>query len=627
MSVKELEEEVKKHNYLYFVGNAPVISDYEFDQLVEELKRRRPDSPVLAELVSDIESSGKKVRHDTPMLSLDKCYDEKEIADWTAKFEGDVIASPKLDGIAVSIKYDKKGNLVKAATRGDGVVGEDVTANVFQIGSIPHKINLSNVEIRGEVHMPLSVFKGFKNEFANPRNLAAGAIKQKDPKRTKDYKLAFQGYDLLNAGLSTEKEKREKMQENDIPVATWVLVKKDELQKIFESFLSKRDENDFETDGVVFKANLVSEQERLGVTAHHPRYAIAYKYQGESGVTTLIDVEWGVARTGVITPVALVKPVELSGANVSRASLHNVGIIKKLGLTRGAKVLMMRRGGVIPNVESVIENGKEKITIPNRCPSCGGKVELKEDFLYCLNPKRCVESKVAELEHFIKEIGCDGFGNKLITKLYENEMVADPSELYTLTKDDLLLLERMGEKLAAKLIGNIEATKEMHLDVFLRSLGIRELGRHSSKILAQYGDLKEIMSLKEEELSNIHTIGPVIAREVVQGLKNKEILIEKLLKHIKIIKTEVSRKEGPLAGKSFLFTGSLLSMDRRKVQSIVEENGGIAAGAVTKELDYLVVGDGGGAGSKLQKVEKMISKGGRTKIMSEKEFLKMIKIK
>lgn len=626
MSIFELEAEVRKHNRLYFVEHKPVISDYEFDRLVEELQKRKPDSKALTELVSDVVPTGAKIIHKVPMLSLDKCYDGKTILDWASKFKGDIIASPKIDGCAVSLKYGKDGRLVLAATRGDGVEGEEITANARTIKEIPQHINLKNVEVRGEVYMPLSVFKRYEKEFANPRNLAAGAVKQKDPKKTAEYALSFLSYDLPGAWMKTEEEKRMVLKKEKFPVAEWVLVPQNKIQDVFDRFLKKRGEYDFETDGVVYKANLVSEQERLGVTAHHPRYAIAYKYQGESGVTKLVDVEWGVARNGVITPVAVVLPVELSGVTVTHASLHNVGILKKLGISKGAKVLMMRRGGVIPNVESVVEGSGKKVEVPGKCPSCGRPTEMRDDFLYCTNSKSCVASKIAELEHFIKEIGCDGFGEKLIAKLYENGFVTDPAEFYTLTKDDLLQLERMGDVLATKLIAAINDKRNLTLEVFLRSLGIREVGRHVSKILGEFSDIHKVMALKEEELSNIHTIGSVIAHEVVTGLKEKKPLIEKLLKQVKIKKVEVKAKvkAGPLAGKKVLFTGALVALERKKAQTLVEELGGEAAEGVSRELDYLVVGDGGGAGSKLNKAKKIIVEGGKTRILTEKEFLKMV---
>lgn len=628
MSIKELEREVKLHNRLYFVEHKPVISDYEFDQLVEQLKQRSPESKVLSEIGSDLAAPSKKVRHELPMLSLDKCYDNESITSWGEKFEGDVVASPKIDGCAVSLKYDGEGRLFLAATRGSGSVGEEITKNVGFIKDIPQKIKMKNVEVRGEAYMPLSVFDRYKAEFANPRNLAAGAIKQKDPHKTGEYTLSFWAYDLIGEESKTEVQKRELLKKSGFPVVEWKLIEKSGMQEAFDKFLAARDVYDFETDGVVFKVNSVAEQERLGITGHHPRYAIAYKFQGDSGVTKLVDVEWSVARTGVITPVGIVEPVELSGATVTRASLHNVGLMEKLGVSVGAEVMMMRRGGVIPNLESVLKPGKVKVEIPKKCPSCGGPVERRDDFLFCVHPKTCVQAKIGELKHFVQTVEIDGFGDVLLEKLYENGFVTDASEFFTLSKDDLITLERMGDTLADKLIRNIEARRELPLDVFLRCLGIREVGKHASTILARdFGTLEKVRLATEEELSAIHTIGEVIAREIVEGLKEKKSLIDKMLKFVKItLPKVVAASSGPLSSKSFLFTGSMLAMERKAAEKLVESMGGSVASGVSKTLDFLVVGDGGGAGSKLTKAEKLASAGEKIKIISENDFLKMVKV-
>lgn len=626
VGIKELERLVRHHNHLYFVEHRPEISDEEFDKLVEELKRRNPDSKVLQEIGSDLTTESQKVRHGMPMLSLDKAYDIETMDNWASKFEGKIIASPKIDGCAVSIQYNEEGELSRGATRGNGIIGELITKNVLEVKDIPKKINLKNAEVRGEIYMKLSTFKKYSKEFANPRNLAAGAIKQKNPEKTAEYNLSFWGYDILGIDAETEVQKRKYLQENKIPTVEWKLIKKDEMQKIYESYLERVGESDFETDGVVYKVNDISEQERLGSTAHHPRYAIAYKFQGDAGETILKDVEWSVARTGVVTPVAVVEPVQLSGAKVVHASLHNYGMFKKLGLTKGAQVLMMRRGGVIPNLEKVIKPGKSEFKAPSECPSCGAPLEARDDFLYCTNTKNCMKTKMAELEHFIKTVECDGFGTKLIQQLYENQLVVDPADFYSLTKDELMQLDRMGDVLAEKLIRNINAKRELDLEVFLRSLGIREVGRHVAGILSEkYKTLDNILKLKKEELAEIHSIGEVIAENVVDGLREKRNLIDKLLEEIKIKKPAKTSKKGPLADKKVLFTGSMLSMDRKEGQHKVENSGGIVATSVTKDLDYLVVGDGGGAGSKLTKAEKLVEKGEKVKIISEKEFLEMMK--
>lgn len=625
MSVGELEEAVRHHNYLYFVKNKSEISDQEFDRLVETLRKKKPDAPVLQEIGSDVSQIGKTVRHEVLMLSLDKCYNEEDLNHWASKFEGDAVASPKIDGCAVSLNYNRQGILAMAATRGSGVEGEVITPNIKYIQDIPKQIRLKNIEVRGEIYMSLSVFKRYQETFANPRNLAAGAIKQKDPRKTGAYHLSFFAYDLLYAGCKTEEEKRKWLEREKFPIVEGRRVSKNEMQKVFEAFYEKRLKQDYETDGVVYKANLVSEQERLGATAHHPRYAIAYKFQGDSGETVLKEVLWSVSRTGTITPVGIVEPVNLSGATVTRVSLHNYGLAKKMGVTIPSKVLMVRRGGVIPNVEEIIEGKGKPIQVPKKCPSCGSPIEVRDDFLYCANPKKCAVSKIGELNHFVKVVGIDGFGRKHLLQLYENGLVKDPADFYRLTADDLTPLERMGETLAAKLTANIDAKRKLPLDIFLRALGISELGKHVSKILAGFGSVERVLKLKKEKLDEIPTIGERIAVIVVEGLKEKKKMIARLLKHVAVEKGIFKRKaQGPLSGKSFLFTGTLLAMPREEAQGLVEEKGGVAASSISKNLDYLVVGDGGGGGSKLGKVKKLQKKGAKVRILSETRFVKMI---
>lgn len=622
--MEELEEAVRKHNRLYFVEHRPEISDEEFDRLVELLRKKRPDSPVLEEVGSDIVSKEKAVRHEVPMLSLDKCYEEKDLLHWASKFEGKVVGMPKIDGCAVSLHYDATGKLSLAATRGSGIEGEVITNNVRYVKSIPQQIKLKNVEVRGEVYMPLSIFKKFSEAFANPRNLAAGAIKQKDPKKTGEYHLSFFAFDLLGTKVTTEEEKRHLLKKEKFPLVEAALVSKEKMQSLFERLYQEREKKDYESDGVVFKVNSVPEQERLGATAHHPRYAIAYKFQGDAGETTLKEVIWSVSRTGVITPVGVVEPVTLSGASVTRVSLHNYGLAKKMGITIPSKVLMVRRGGVIPNIEKVLEGKGKPLTPPRKCPSCGSPVELKEDFLYCTQPKKCAVTKVGELNHFVKVVGIDGFGRKHLQQLYDNGLVQDAADFYSLTAEDLVPLERMGETLAKKLVANIHEKRKLPLDIFLRSLGIHELGKHASKILSDFGSLEKVLKLKEEDLSQIHTIGEKIAHSVVHGLAEKESLINRLLKQITLEKPVSQKKGGPLKGASFLFTGALLAMSRSEAQKLVEAKGGVAADSVSRNLDYLVVGDGGGAGSKLEKVKKLQKTGAPVQILLEKEFLDMV---
>jgi len=406
------------------------------------------------------------------------------------------------------------------------------------------------------------------------------------------------------------------------------------LRDIYEDIAACRGEIDFEIDGVVFKANQVSEQERLGSTAHHPRYAIAYKFQGESGVSTLRGVEWSVARSGAITPVALLDPVTLSGAQVSRASLHHAGFVDKLGLLGrppGAKLLVTRRGGVIPKVERVVEpapeSGEPPIALPEVCPSCGGPVRRERDFLYCARPEVCRAATIGAIAHYCSVVGILGFGEKLLSQAYDEQLLRSPVDLYRVSTEQLERLERVGPKLAARLVEETGEHRSLRISVFLRALGIDELGRHVAELLEErYGDLARVRKLMAVEIAEIPTIGSEIARSVVAGLADRAPLIDELLREVTLEQGAAALTGGPLAGKSFVFTGTLLAFDRKTAQKRVLERGGQAPSGVTRELTYLVVGAGAEPrkSSKHVKAEKLVAEGAALRIISEHEFLKLL---
>ncbi len=626
MTAAELEDAVRYHNYLYFTENNPVISDYDFDRMVRRLEKLQPEAGVLQEIPSEGETRS-KVKHLQPMLSLEKAYSAAEVQKWAGKFEGSLMVSPKIDGLALEIRYDKDGQLILAATRGNGIQGELITDNVRMIADIPQQVPQGPVEVRGEIYMKLSIFRRhYADQFANPRNLAAGALKQKDPSKTKEYRLSFFAYGLKGTAHQSEWEKFQELKKWEFPIVELKKIDRDIIEETYQYFLSRREEYDYETDGVVFMADDVAVQEELGSTAHHPRWSIAYKYQGDSGVTTLHDVEWSVARSGAITPIGIVEPVALSGAMVSRVSLHNYGQMMEKKLKRGAQVVMVRRGGVIPYLEAVEKAGRGKLfKAPERCPSCGSPTEVRDEFLYCTNAKGCSQTKIAELEHFIKTVEIDGFGPKLVTKLYDNELVTEPADFYDLTKEALLDLERMGDKLATKLIRNIQDKRFLDLETFLACLGIREVGRQVARVLSErFGTFEAVRTASAEDLTSVDMVGPVIAEELSGGLKAREESIARLLAHVSIKKTEVTEMTGKLAGKKICFTGSLAGMSRSDGQKKVKALGGIATSSVTKDLDYLVVGSEGKAGSKLTKAEKLVQSGADLKIIQEDDFLKLI---
>lgn len=674
LSVEELEAEIQRHNHLYWDQAQPEISDHDYDRLVRRLTEVAPDSPVLQELgPAEVGRIGNAVTHAAPMLSLDKCYafrnpDHKpgDLYSWAfsvargevkgPRFEGRVVVTPKMDGIAASLRYNEDGHLVQAATRGSGVEGDDITANVRTIEDIPNHLAEPGIEVRGEIYMRLSVFAGFEEQFSNPRNLTAGAIKQKDPRGCARYGLSFMAYDLIGTDLTSEVDKLERLQDLGFSIPESLILDKDELQQGYTHFASQREALDFEIDGVVFKVNRVAEQQRMGATAHHPRYAIAYKFQAEKAITTLQRVEWSVARSGAITPVALVEPVTLSGASVSRASLHHVGFLeepsaeddpeqgkRKLGLLgrhSGARVEVSRRGDVIPKVEQVIEHpdpplaGATRITLPEACPSCGGGVRREGDFLYCQRPEQCRHATIGALAYFCKVVDIQGFGEKLLAQAYDHELIRSPADLYALTAEDLLGLERVGQKLAEKLIQEVDSHRQMPLATFLRALGIEELGPHVSGIMARrYGSLLAARAATAEELAAIHSVGEVIAQKVVSGLLAAAPQIELLVQQVTVLEeeagadTEADAVAGPLAGQSFVFTGKLLELKRKQAQQQVKALGGEAPAGVIKTLTYLVVGDGGEQrkSSKRIKAEKNIEAGAATRIITESDFRKLMR--
>ncbi len=637
LDASALEALIRHHNHMYWDRHAPEISDTDFDVLVRRLQELQPGSQVLLELGpsgAPQDRFGAPVKHKRPMLSLDKCYGDDELRDWTNTFTGDVVVSPKFDGLACSLWYNEQGKLYLGAKRGDGVEGDDITANVRQVSDIPHTVQAGGreIEVRGELFMKLSVFSQFKDKYSNPRNLTAGAIKHKDTKKSAAYQLSFAAYDLLGTDARTEQEKLDRLHAMGFSTYERKVVTREHTVEAYREFAEKRPSFDFEIDGVVFKVDRVAEQDRMGLNSHHPRYAIAYKFQGDSGTTKLRGIEWSVARTGVITPVALIDPVMLSGALVSRASLHHPGYITKLGLSVDAEVLVTRRGGVIPNVEQVVKAGTTPFELPTRCPSCGSGVRPEGDFLFCAVPSNCRSARLGQLAHFVAATDIQGFGDRMLGELYDRGVVRTPADLYRLKVADLLKIERVGDKLATKLVADVEAHRTLPLDVFLRSLGVHELGKHVSKIMMnEYRTLPRVLEVTVKELAAIHSIGDVIAQSAIEGLAKVRPLIDELLQFVTIAPVEESAARGPsangtgpLAGESFVFTGKMAKLERKAAQQKVEALGGVAGDAVSKNTTYLVIGDDKSDGKKSTKekaADKLVAAGAPLKIVSESEFL------
>lgn len=628
LSRDELEREIRRHNRLYWEEQRPEISDYDYDRLVVRLRQVAPDSPVLEELGEREERLGEPVQHQRPMLSLDKCYSGAEAEEWAAKIGGDFVVMPKLDGIACSLRYDERGSLVLAATRGTGFVGDDVTVNARAIRDIPPQLSQPNVEVRGEVFMRLSVFAGFKDRFSNPRNLTAGAMKQKDAKKSASYGLSFAAYDVAGVELATEVEKFAWLAKQGFPPMDLQVAARGGLQAAYEAFAARRPTLDYEIDGVVFRANVVAEQQRLGATAHHPRFAIAYKFQGESGRTKLVDVEWSISRTGAITPVALIEPVQLSGAMVSRASLHHPGYVRKLGLACGCEVVVTRRGGVIPKVEAVAAPGGEPLEPPAQCPSCASPTRWDGDFLFCSRPATCRAARIGELEHFCAVTELLGFGERILSAAYDAGVVRELPDLFTVTADQLSGLERVGPKTAQNLLAQVDARRTMPLATFLRALGVAELGSHVSQLLSDtYGSIERVRALQVEELAALHSVGDIIARAVVDGLRERGPLIDRLLPLVTLEAPRVTHAEGPWKGLSFVFTGKLVAMDRKLAQAEARKLGAETPSSVSADLSYLVVGEekDGAESSKLKSAKKHQAKGATIRIIDEAGFVELLR--
>ena len=653
----ELVRLITQANAEYWDDHAPTLPDPLYDRLVERLRTLDPDAAILSNMGPQAPSGplldadeavrlppeerfGHAVRHARPMLSLDKAYSAEEVQAWAEKLEGDMIVMPKLDGIACSIRYDAQGRLELAATRGSGTEGEDITANVLEIGSVPAQLPPGHgpVEVRGEIFMRLSVFQRFKDEFSNPRNLAAGAIRNKDRAKARAFSLSFGPYDIIEDGLRSEREKVARLAELGIPSVDCVFVDREGIARAFDDLSRRRAELDYEIDGVVYRADRVDEQERLGATAHHPRFAIAYKFQGDSGETTLHDVDWGVSRTGTITPMAMLEPIELSGAMISRAGLHNLNVFRALGLTKGAKVEVTRRGGVIPHVERVVTPGPggQAFEIPEQCPACGSPAVIRQkrdgEFLQCSRPEQCVVARLRELEHFAKVVDIQGFGPKIVAAVSEAGHLSTPADYYRLRLEDLVKLERLAERSAQNLLDQVAAHRTIPLPVFLESLGVDHLGPQNAQLIAgELRSLAAIRSVQRERLMEVKGIKEAIADAIIDGIAARRAMIDELLKEVTVpdeaapVAPAEGTAPGPLAGRSFVFTGTLEALDRKAAQKRVQALGGETPSGVSKGLSVLVVGAGKGAkSSKQKKVETLVEEGATIEIMSEQHFLAMV---
>ncbi|WP_346206963.1 NAD-dependent DNA ligase LigA [Caldifermentibacillus hisashii] len=656
--VDELHKLLNQYGYEYYVLDKPSVPDSEYDKRMQELialetefpQLKTPNSPT-QRIGGEVLEGFQKVRHRIPMLSLANAFNEADLRDFDRRVRqtvGDTayVCELKIDGLAVSLRYEN-GVFVQGSTRGDGTVGEDITVNLRTVRSIPLQLTEKvTIEVRGEVFMPKKSFAKLNKEreengeilFANPRNAAAGSLRQLDPKiaasRNLDvflYAIGENHLELIERhseglnyldrlGLKTNQERR---------LCSTI----DDVLEYIKEWQEKRPDLPYEIDGIVVKVDRYDQQEKLGTTVKSPRWAIAYKFPAEEVMTKLIGIDLSVGRTGVVTPTGILEPVRVAGTTVQRASLHNEDLIKEKDIRIGDYVIVKKAGDIIPEVvRSVPEKrtGKENpFAMPTHCPACGSElVRLEgEVALRCINPK-CPAQIREGLIHFVSRnaMNIDGLGEKVITQLFQENLVADVADIYKLTKEQLIQLERMGEKSVQNLLTAIEASKENSLERLLFGLGIRHVGAKAAKILAQtYEHIDRLMDAKEEELQAITDIGEKMANSIVTYFQAPEV--KELIDELKSLGVNVTYKgerpqniadiESPVAGKTIVLTGKLTNLSRNEAKEKLEQLGATVTGSVSKKTDIVIAG--ADAGSKLEKAQSL-----DIEIWSEEQFLEIL---
>lgn len=658
----KLRREIRHNEYLYYVLDAPEITDAEYDRMMvrlRELEARYPDSIPADSPTQRVggraSSQFTEVRHLEPLLSLGNVFSAEELRAFDERVRGglpagskvEYVMEPKIDGLACSLIYEN-GKLVRAATRGDGVVGENVTANVRTIRSIPLTLKVPEgeavpelLDVRGEVYMPRQAFMRLneqraergESEFANPRNAAAGSLRQLDPQVTASRSLSFFAYYLVGEGAQPKhSESLALLARYGFKVSEnyKVVENIDEAIKYIGDFNELRQGLSYDTDGAVIKVNDVYQQRILGATGKDPRWATAYKYPPEQAETTLEDIDWRVGRTGVLTPTAVLTPVKLSGSVISRATLHNEDFIRAKDIRIGDRVVINKAGEIIPEVLRVVvekRTGDEKeVEIPNVCPECGWRVERQgeEAAIRCTNP-HCPALGREGLIHFVSRdaMNIDGCGPSVINALLDAGLVRDAADLYSLRKEDLLKLERMGEKSADNLLAALGESKKNELDKLLFALGIRHVGAKVARILAtEFGSMEKLQQAQPEELAQIRDIGDKIAESAVTWLNvpaNIDLVERLAAAGLTMTFTPpASQEDNPFFGKTLVFTGTMPTLGRAEAKTMAQDVGAKVSGSVSKKTDYVIAG--AEAGSKLEKAQQL----GVT-VIDEAEFLRLLK--
>ncbi|MDC9729334.1 MAG: NAD-dependent DNA ligase LigA [Methyloprofundus sp.] len=659
--IANLSLEIKQYNQQYYQLDSPSITDAEYDRKLRELRLLEQNNPELIQANSPTQTVGSsalsaftKVTHELPMLSLDNVFSAEEMDEFIERINNrlkrtlqlNFCVEPKLDGLAISLLYEK-GQLIRAATRGDGAIGEDVTRNVKTIKNVPHHLHGNNIparlEVRGEVVMPIADFEKFNltaiannaKAFVNPRNAAAGSLRQLDSGITATRPLAFYSYGI---GIIEQGELADSHYQRLQQLKSWGLPLSDEIQlregakgclEYYETLLEKRTNLPYEIDGIVFKVDSITLQEELGFVARAPRWATAHKFPAQEEQSTLLDVEFQVGRTGAITPVAILQPVFVGGVTVSRASLHNADEIQRLGIKIGDTVIIRRAADVIPQIVKVLASNKEScksIIFPEVCPVCQSEIERIEDeaIARCTGGLYCAAQRKEAIKYFSsrKAMNIDGLGEKVAEQLVDEGLINTPADLFKLSTEQLIPLERMGVKKAENLLAAIESSKQTQLAKFILALGIREVGDATAKNLAHHFlTLSAIQEASTEALLKVDDIGEIVAKHIRTFFKqahNQEV-IQALLEagiHWPKLQKKADDKQ-PLKGKTFVLTGTLLKMGRSEAKQALEALGAKVSGSVSKNTNYVVAGEA--AGSKLIKAQEL-----GVEILSEENLLLLL---
>lgn len=644
--VQELHKLLNDYGHAYYVLDDPIVPDAIYDQYLHELIALEeqnpdlilPDSPT--QRVGSIVSEGfKKVTHANPMLSLSNAFNKEDLHDFDKRIRSIIDESPtyvcelKIDGLAISLLYEA-GLLVRGATRGDGSIGEDITSNIKTIRSIPMRLNERvTLEARGEAYMPKSSFAKLNEErtaqaevlFANPRNAAAGSLRQLDPKVTASRNLSMFVYGMGGDGedqnIDNHLDALGFMKKQGLPTnkETKKCTSIEEVMSFIEEWTEKRHDIPYEIDGIVIKVNDYAQQEELGFTAKSPRFAIAYKFPAEEVVTKIIGIDLTVGRTGVVTPTAILEPAQVAGSTVQRATLHNEDLIREKDIRIGDHVIIRKAGDIIPEVVSVITEERKGTEVPyempTNCPVCESElVRIEEEVaLRCVNPQ-CPAQIQEGIYHFASRnaMNIDGLGEKVVEQLFREQLIKDISDLYTLTVDELMNLERMGLKSATNLVAAIEASKVNSMERVLFGLGIRHIGEKAAKILSEsFHSFEALMKATREELITIFEIGDKMADSLVTYFEQEEVqlLISRLkdagltLQYTGRIIDASVMENSPFAGKTVVLTGKLIQLTRTEAKEKIESLGGKVAGSVSKKTELVIAGEE--AGSKLEKATSL----------------------